>query len=136
MACTLVLYFAFVLCAWVVIGPYHIKFRTLFSTLDCLFSIINGDDMYVTFAAVEPTATEDVVVFHKIFMYAFIVIFIYFVLNLFLTIILEAYEEMSDDEVTENSPLWLFIDACTIPTDSPLFLQDFKRPDRNILLTN
>ncbi|KAL3308734.1 hypothetical protein Ciccas_012728 [Cichlidogyrus casuarinus] len=139
MACALVLYFAFVLCAWVVIGPYHIKFRTLLSTLDCLFSIINGDDMYVTFAAVEPTATEDVVIFHKIFLYAFIVIFIYLVLNLFLTIILEAYEDVRDNEkytkIVKTSPLWTFIDACTIPTDSPLFLQDFNRPDRHILLS-
>ncbi|KAH9521899.1 Mucolipin-2 [Dermatophagoides farinae] len=36
-------------CGWVVLGPHHLKFRTLSSTLECLFSLINGDDMFATF---------------------------------------------------------------------------------------
>ena len=33
-------------------GPYHFKFETLMSTSECLFSLINGDDMFATFSSI------------------------------------------------------------------------------------
>ncbi|KAH9502148.1 Mucolipin-2 [Dermatophagoides farinae] len=44
-----ILLLGFCFCGWVVLGPHHLKFRTLSSTLECLFSLINGDDMFATF---------------------------------------------------------------------------------------
>ncbi|VDK53431.1 unnamed protein product [Dibothriocephalus latus] len=93
-ACALVLYFAFVLCAWVIIGPYHVKFRTFMSTLECLFSLINGDDMYVTFSVIGANQGLGIFLFSRLFLYIFITLFIYVVLNIFVTIIFEAYEEV------------------------------------------
>ena len=47
--CVSIIYLGFVFCGWVVLGPYHFKFYSLSSTSECLFSLINGDDMFATF---------------------------------------------------------------------------------------
>ena len=40
--CALLIYFGFVFCGWVILGPYHFKFKTVLSTSECLFSLVNG----------------------------------------------------------------------------------------------
>ncbi|KAL5104244.1 Mucolipin-3 [Taenia crassiceps] len=97
-ACALVLYFAFVFPAWVILGPFHMKFRSFTSTLECLFSLINGDDMYTTFATIDATKGLGIYLFSRIFLYIFITLFIYAVLNIFVTIIFEAYEEVREGD--------------------------------------
>lgn len=94
LVCALILFFAFALSAWVIIGPFHMKFRTFASTLECLFSLINGDDMYVTFSIVGYDKGPGIFLISRIFLYIFITLFIYVVLNIFVTIIFEAYEEV------------------------------------------
>ena len=37
-----IVYLGYTFCGWVVLGPYHFKFKTLESTSECLFSLING----------------------------------------------------------------------------------------------
>ncbi|BHF82659.1 Mucolipin-2 [Sparganum proliferum] len=116
-ACALVIYFAFVLCCWVIIGPYHLKFRTFMSTLECLFSLINGDDMYVTFSVIGTNQGLGIFLFSRLFLYLFITLFIYVVLNIFVTIIFEAYEEVKELQELEDhpptNPLWHFIQTPT-----------------------
>ena len=51
LACASILYAAFVLSGWMILGSYHIKFKTIMSTSECLFSLINGDDMFATFSS-------------------------------------------------------------------------------------
>ncbi|KAH9277869.1 Mucolipin-2 [Echinococcus granulosus] len=97
-ACALILYFAFVFPAWVILGPFHMKFRSFTSTLECLFSLINGDDMYTTFATIDSTKGMGIYLFSRIFLYVFITLFIYAVLNIFVTIIFEAYEEVREGD--------------------------------------
>nr|MBE5724889.1 transient receptor potential cation channel, mucolipin ortholog [Cucujiformia] len=46
--CAALIYAGFTFCGWLVLGPYHIKFRSLSTTAECLFSLINGDDMFAT----------------------------------------------------------------------------------------
>lgn len=41
--CAGMVYFGYLLCGFVVFGPYHFKFTTLDSTSECLFSLINGN---------------------------------------------------------------------------------------------
>lgn len=41
----LLIYAGFTFCGWLVLGPYHIKFRSLSTTSECLFALINGDDV-------------------------------------------------------------------------------------------
>ncbi|VDM22920.1 unnamed protein product [Hydatigera taeniaeformis] len=101
-ACALVLYFAFVFPGWVILGPFHMKFRSFTSTLECLFSLINGDDMYTTFATIDTAKGLGIFLFSRVFLYVFITLFIYAVLNIFVTIIFEAYEEV---RVSSNAVL-------------------------------
>nr|NVI71397.1 transient receptor potential cation channel, mucolipin ortholog [Cucujiformia] len=46
--CALLIYAGFTFCGWLVLGPYHLKFKSLSTTSECLFSLINGDDMFAT----------------------------------------------------------------------------------------
>ena len=67
------------------------QFKSLSTTSECLYSLINGDDMFVTFSA---TMSKNMVVwyFSRIYLYIFISLFIYAVLNLFTGVILDTYE--------------------------------------------
>nr|NVI71451.1 transient receptor potential cation channel, mucolipin ortholog [Cucujiformia] len=47
--CAILIYAGFTFCGWLVFGPYHLKFKSLSTTSECLFSLINGDDMFATF---------------------------------------------------------------------------------------
>ncbi|KZR99503.1 putative Mucolipin-3, partial [Daphnia magna] len=44
------IYAEFKFCGWLIFGPYHFKFQTISSTSECMFSLVNGDDMFATFA--------------------------------------------------------------------------------------
>ncbi|XP_014243557.1 mucolipin-3-like isoform X2 [Cimex lectularius] len=89
--CALLIYAGFTFCGWLVLGPYHIKFRTLASTSECLFSLINGDDMFATFSIITVKSTT-LWWYSRIYLYSFISLYIYVVLSLFISIIMDAYE--------------------------------------------
>ncbi|XP_020624799.1 mucolipin-3-like [Orbicella faveolata] len=93
--CGSLLYFGFLFCGWIVLGPYHIKFRDLWTVSECMFSLINGDDMFMTFAEMNQKSYA-VWVFSKIYLYTFISLFIYVVLSLFIGIISDTYERIKD----------------------------------------
>ena len=59
--------------------------------MECLFSLINGDDMFATFSS---TAAMDPIIwwFSRIYLYSFISLFIYVILSLFLAIIMDSYD--------------------------------------------
>lgn len=59
--------------------------------MECLFSLINGDDMFATFSS---TSAKDPLIwwFSRIYLYSFISLFIYVILSLFLAIIMDAYD--------------------------------------------
>lgn len=118
----LMLYVGFMFCGWVVLGPYHIKFRYLSTSSECLYSLINGDDMFVTFSA---TMTKNKVVwyFSRIYLYIFISLFIYAVLNLFTGVILDTYETIKEyyEDGFPKTLLFEFIDECHDPPTSALY---------------
>ncbi len=94
-----IMYLGFMFCGWVVLGPYQFKFYTLSSTSECLFSLINGDDMFATFNMV--SAKSSIVWgFSRIYLYFFVIIFIYVVLSLFIAIIMDAYELIKENYKT------------------------------------
>ena len=90
MLCTLILYVAFLLCGWAVLGPYNEKFKNIETTSECLFSLLNGDDMFNTFKLTTST-NQPAVIFCQIYLYVFVALFIYIVLNLFIGLISEMY---------------------------------------------
>lgn len=95
MACAVLIYCGFMFCGWLVFGPYHMKFRTLSSTSECLFSLINGDDMFATFSIFE--ARSPLLIFYmRTYLYCFSGLFIYVILSLLLSIIIDAYETIKE----------------------------------------
>lgn len=89
--CALLIYAGFTFCGWLVLGPYHIKFRSLSTTSECLFSLINGDDMFATFTIM---SEKSIMLwwFCRIYLYSFTSLYIYVVLSLFISVIMDAYD--------------------------------------------
>lgn len=92
MLCTILLYGGFCLCGWLILGPYHEKFKQLSTTSECLYSLLNGDDMFATFAALDPKAPLSIWWFCRLYLYVFISLFIYIILSLAISIIMDAYD--------------------------------------------
>lgn len=89
--CALMIYAGFTFCGWLVLAPYHIKFRSLATTSECLFSLINGDDMFATFSIMS-SKSQMLWWFSRIYLYSFIGLFIYVVISLFIAVIMDAYD--------------------------------------------
>ncbi|XP_033738904.1 mucolipin-3-like [Pecten maximus] len=129
LVCALIIYAGFMFAGWVVLGPYHIKFRHISTASECLFSLLNGDDMFVTFSA---TVTDNNLVWYysRIYLYLFILLFICAVLNLFTGVILDTYEiikEYAKEDSFPKSALDLFIEECSDPPSS----HAYRREDRS-----
>ncbi|XP_075245198.1 mucolipin-3-like isoform X3 [Convolutriloba macropyga] len=101
--CCLFIYFGFALAGWAVFGPFHYKFRTFVATMETMYSLINGDDMFETFAQMRRVSTL-VYVFNQIWLYVFIGLFIYCVLSLFIGIITETYEQIRNSREKGGHP--------------------------------
>ncbi|XP_014776211.1 mucolipin-3 isoform X1 [Octopus bimaculoides] len=127
LTCALLMYFGFVFCGWVILGPYHIKFRHLSTTSECLFSLVNGDDMFVTFSALQ-TSNSFIWFYSRVYLYCFIGIFIYVVLSLFIAVIMDSYETIKHyyENGFPRSELFEFIDECTDPPHSEIYRQELR----------
>lgn len=93
------IYLGYTFCGWIVLGPYHEKFEGLSRVAECLFSLVNGDDMFPTFAEFEQKNTM-VWLFSRAYLYSFISLFIYMVLSLFIALITDAYETIKGYQMT------------------------------------
>ncbi|XP_041862975.1 mucolipin-2 isoform X2 [Melanotaenia boesemani] len=89
--CAGMIYLGYTFCGWIVLGPYHEKFEGLSRVAECLFSLLNGDDMFTTFAQLKDKNTL-VWLFSRAYLYSFISLFIYMVLSLFIALITDSYE--------------------------------------------
>ncbi|XP_005357460.1 mucolipin-3 isoform X2 [Microtus ochrogaster] len=89
--CAAMIYLGYCFCGWIVLGPYHDKFRSLNRVSECLFSLINGDDMFSTFAKMQQKSYL-IWLFSRIYLYSFISLFIYMILSLFIALITDTYE--------------------------------------------
>ncbi|MGH0182633.1 UNVERIFIED_CONTAM: hypothetical protein FKN15_018330 [Acipenser sinensis] len=72
------------------------QFRSLSMVSECLFSLINGDDMFVTFSEMQQNNFL-VWLFSQVYLYTFISLFIYMVLSLFIALITGAYETIKEN---------------------------------------
>ena len=90
--CAAMIYIGFVFAGWAILGPYNFKFASLMSTSECLFSLINGDDMYATYHFIHFHQSPSVWIYSRVYLYSFICLFIYLVLSLFISIIMDTYE--------------------------------------------
>ncbi|KAF1379093.1 hypothetical protein PFLUV_G00172490 [Perca fluviatilis] len=120
--CAAAIYLGYCFCGWIVLGPYHTKFRSLSMVSECLFSLINGDDMFVTFAEMQRSGTL-VWVFSQVYLYTFISLFIYMVSSLFIALITGAYDTITaqTQEQVRANDLHAFIAECTDTPSSGKF---------------
>ncbi|KAL3066844.1 hypothetical protein OYC64_016735 [Pagothenia borchgrevinki] len=120
--CVAVIYLGYCFCGWIVLGPYHVKFRSLSMVSECLFSLINGDDMFVTFSEMQESSTL-VWLFSQVYLYTFISLFIYMVLSLFIALITGAYETIKHQTQgpVHITDLHAFIAECTDAPNSGKF---------------
>ncbi|XP_034235952.1 mucolipin-3-like isoform X2 [Thrips palmi] len=120
--CALLIYAGFTFCGWLVLGPYHIKFRSLASTSECLFALINGDDMFATFS-IMPLKSPMLWWYCRFYLYTFISLYIYVVLSLFISIIMDAYEtiKLYYKEGFPKSDVQAFMASCTDEASSGVF---------------
>ncbi|XP_035964750.1 mucolipin-2 isoform X1 [Halichoerus grypus] len=90
-ACAGMIYLGYTFCGWIVLGPYHDKFEDLNTVAECLFSLVNGDDMFATFAHIQQKSVL-VWLFSRLYLYSFISLFIYMILSLFIALITDSYD--------------------------------------------
>ncbi|XP_015237347.1 mucolipin-3 isoform X2 [Cyprinodon tularosa] len=110
--CAGIIYISYCFCGWIVIGPYHEKFRTLNTVSECLFSLINGDDMFPTFKDMKHKSSL-VWIFSRVYLYTFVSLFIYMILSLFITIITDTYDTVKQQENgVPISDLQKFLSVC------------------------
>lgn len=133
--CAILIYAGFTFCGWLVLGPYNLKFRSLATTSECLFALINGDDMFATFSI---TSSKSLVLwwYSRIYLYTFISLYIYVVLSLFISVIMDAYDTIKiyyRDGFPKND-LQTFIAPCVDDASSGLFKDDSERSDLSELL--
>nr|XP_043900197.1 mucolipin-3 isoform X1 [Solea senegalensis] len=113
LCCAGIIYLSYCFCGWIVLGPYHEKFRTLNTVSECLFSLINGDDMFPTFMNMKHKSSL-VWVFSRVYLYTFVSLFIYMILSLFITIITDTYDTIKQQQQSETptSELHKFLSLC------------------------
>ncbi|KAK2496283.1 hypothetical protein MC885_004490 [Smutsia gigantea] len=124
--CAAMIYLGYCFCGWIVLGPYHDKFRSLNIVSECLFSLINGDDMFATFANMQQKSYL-VWLFSRIYLYSFISLFIYVVLSLFIALITDTYETIKhyQQHGFPETELRTFISECKdLPSSGKYRLED------------
>ncbi|XP_043281295.1 mucolipin-3-like [Venturia canescens] len=128
--CAILIYAGFTFCGWLVLGPYHMKFRSLATTSECLFALINGDELYATFSI---TSFKSPMLwwFSRIYLYSFMSLYIYVILSLFISVIMDAYDTIKlyyRDGFPKND-LQAFIAACTDEASSGVYRQECDDSD-------
>lgn len=105
--CSGILFIAFAMTSWIVLGPFHGKFEDMNSAIETLFGLLNGDDIYNTFIQIRYQEDRTAYVYSRIFLYVFLALFIYAVLNLFTSLIITAYEASQVLDFEKNNILLL-----------------------------
>ncbi|XP_077389597.1 mucolipin-3 isoform X2 [Festucalex cinctus] len=123
--CAGIIYLSYCFCGWIVLGPYHEKFRSLNTVSECLFSLINGDDMFPTFKNMKQKSTL-IWIFSRVYLYTFVSLFIYMILSLFITIITDTYDTIKQQQQngTPTSELQRFLSECEDLPDSGVYRLD------------
>ncbi|XP_027628059.1 mucolipin-3 isoform X2 [Tupaia chinensis] len=102
------------------------NFRSLNTVSECLFSLINGDDMFATFAKMQQKSYL-VWLFSRIYLYSFISLFIYMILSLFIALITDTYETIKhyQQDGFPDTELRTFISECKdLPNSGKYRLED------------
>ncbi|XP_060596971.1 mucolipin-3-like [Ruditapes philippinarum] len=95
LTCVTIIFVGFLFGIYVVLGPYNVKFDKLSTTAETLFSLINGDEMFASFAYLKKEEAGDqqnIYLFSRVIIFVYVIIFTLFVLNLLIALFNSAYE--------------------------------------------
>ncbi|OQR69904.1 mucolipin-like [Tropilaelaps mercedesae] len=100
--CALILFMGYSICGWIVLGPHHMKFNTLSTSLECLYAITNGDDIFATFALASDEYAGHRIPpmiwwFARVYLYSFVILFICVVINLIYAVIVDAFDTIKEE---------------------------------------
>ncbi|XP_060596960.1 mucolipin-1-like [Ruditapes philippinarum] len=59
LTCVVLMFVGFWSCSYIVLGPYHIKFRKMSTAAETLFSMSQGDEIFATFAILQDEYAGD-----------------------------------------------------------------------------
>lgn len=133
LTCALILFMGYGVCGWVVLGPHHMKFKTLSASFECLYAITNGDDIFATFALATDEYSDHGIPtmiwwFTRIYLYSFVILFICVVINLLTAVIIDAFESIKEEldasSHKHRSLIREFIDERQELASSAEFLRD------------
>jgi len=68
-----------------------VQFRQMSTASECLFSLVNGDDIFTTFATMSDV-NGVMWWYSRIYLYFFVSLFIYVILSVFISVIMDTYE--------------------------------------------
>ncbi|XP_015427598.1 PREDICTED: mucolipin-3 [Myotis davidii] len=102
------------------------NFRSLNLVSECLFSLINGDDMFVTMHQ----KSYLVWLFSRLYLYTFISLFVYMILSLFIALITDTYETIKhyQQDGFPETRLRTFIAECKDLPNSGKYRLDDEPP--------
>lgn len=123
--CAILIYAGFTFCGWLILGPYHMKFRSLATTSECLFALINGDDMFATFSIMS-FKSPMLWWYSRVYLYSFISLYTYVILSLFISVIMDAYDTIKVyyTDGFPKSDLQAFVAICTDEASSGAYRQE------------
>ncbi|KAM7100074.1 mucolipin-2 isoform 4-T7 [Molossus nigricans] len=124
----------------------QVKFVALNTVSECLFSLVNGDDMFATFAQIQQKSIL-VWLFSRLYLYSFISLFIYMILSLFIALITDSYDTIKKYQQNgfPMTDLQEFLKECSsqeeCQKESSALLSCMcclrrKESDNNLILTN
>ncbi|XP_030630645.1 mucolipin-3 [Chanos chanos] len=123
--CAIMIYLSYCFCGWIVLGPHHENFRNFDLVAYCLFSMINGDEIYSTFTKLREKSYL-LWFFSRIYVYSFISLFTYIILSLFIALITDTYETIKkhQQDGVPLSELQAFMSECRDLPGSGKYLTD------------
>ncbi|XP_060586633.1 mucolipin-3-like [Ruditapes philippinarum] len=94
--CVGVLFVGFWVCGYVVMAPYHVKFKTPAAAAETLFAVVYGDEIYATLAILESDKSGGNWVwwFSRFYLGTYIAIYTVVVINLLIALFMSAYESI------------------------------------------
>ncbi|XP_016363731.1 mucolipin-3 [Sinocyclocheilus rhinocerous] len=117
--CAVMIFLSYCFCGWIVLGPHHENFRSFNMVANCLFSMINGDEIYSTFTKIRDK-NDLVWMFSRMYIYTFVPLFTFMILSLFIALITDTYETIKHYQKhgAPLSELQAFIAECKDPPKS------------------
>uniref|UniRef100_A0A671RZK5 Mucolipin-3-like n=1 Tax=Sinocyclocheilus anshuiensis TaxID=1608454 RepID=A0A671RZK5_9TELE len=117
--CAVMIFLSYCFCGWIVLGPHHENFRSFNMVANCLFSMINGDEIYSTFTKIRDK-NDLVWMFSRMYIYTFVPLFTFMILSLFIALITDTYETIKHYQKHRAplSELQAFIAECKEPPKS------------------